>query len=132
MNRTMCACLLLAAASLFAQQGGSQSSPPPPYATPPTFPDQRPEAGPQQMPPDTRAPAQRPLSSGEVQGQIQKQLDTDPALDGTAVKATVDDKAVVLSGTVETERQHALVLRIAESYAGDRGVKDKITIRGTA
>ena len=130
MKRTMCACLLLAAASLFAQQGGSPGSPPP-YATPPTFPDQRPEAGPQQMPPDTRAPAQRPLSSGEVQGQIQKQLDTDPALDGTAVKATVDDKAVVLSGTVETERQHALVLRIAESYAGDRGVKDKITIRGT-
>ena len=130
MKRTMCACLLLAAASLFAQQGGPQRSPPP-YATPPTFPDQRPEAGPQQMPPDTRAPAQRPLSSGEVQGQIQKQLDSDPALEGAAVKATVDDKAVVLSGTVETERQHALALRIAESYAGERGIKDKITVRGT-
>ena len=51
--------------------------------------------------------------------------------DGTAVKATVDDKAVVLSGTVETEKQHALALRIAESYAGERGIKDKITIRGT-
>ena len=50
---------------------------------------------------------------------------------GAAVKATVDDKAVVLSGTVETERQHALALRIAESYAGERGIKDKITIRGT-
>ena len=130
MKRTMCACLLLAAASLFAQQRGPQRSPPP-YATPPTFPDQRPDTGPQQMPPDTRAPAQRPLSSGEVQDQIQKQLDTDPALDGTAVKATVDDKAVVLSGTVETEKQHALALRIAESYAGDRRIKDKITIRGT-
>jgi len=129
MKRTMCACLLLAAASLFAQQGGPQRSPP--YATPPTFPDQRPGAGPQQMPPDTRAPAQRQLSSGEVQDQIQNQLDTDPALDGTAVKATVDDSAVVLSGTVETEKQHALALRIAESYAGDRGIKDKITVRGT-
>ena len=56
---------------------------------------------------------------------------SEPALDGTAVTATADDKAVVLAGTVETERQHALVLRIAESYAGDRSVKDKITIRGT-
>ena len=130
MRHTMCACLLLAAASLFARQGGPQGSPPP-YATPPTFPDQRPDTGPQQMPPDTRAPAQRPLSSGEVQDQIQKQLDTDPALDGTAVKATVNDKAVVLSGTVETEKQHALALRIAESYAGERGIKDKITVRGT-
>jgi hypothetical protein len=127
MKRTMCACLLLAAASLIAQQGPS-----PPYGTPPTSPDQRPEAAPpQQMPPDTQAPAPRPLSSAEVQDQIQKQLDGDPALDGTAVKASVDESTVVLSGTVETERQHALALRIADSYAGGRRIRDKITVRGT-
>jgi osmotically-inducible protein OsmY len=35
----------------------------------------------------------------------------------------------MLTGSVDTERQHNLALRIAQSYAGDRKIADKIKIR---
>jgi len=35
---------------------------------------------------------------------------------------------VTLSGTVNTEQQHDLALRIAHSYAGDRKIVDKIEL----
>jgi osmotically-inducible protein OsmY len=46
------------------------------------------------------------------------------------VKTT--DKSVTLTGSVDTERQHDLALRIAQSYAGDRKVVDKLKIQGRA
>src|SRR5438552_8965097 len=90
MNRLVCGTLLLLAMSVLAQQ----QNPPqyPPDTTPPTFPDDR--GARKQMPPDTKAPTQE-LSLTEVQEQIQKKLDTEPALSTVAVKATVDDHSVI-------------------------------------
>jgi len=34
-----------------------------------------------------------------------------------------------LTGTVDSEKQHDLAVRIAQSFAGDRQVVDKIKIR---
>lgn len=121
MRRLSCGALLLFAASLLAQQGA-----PPPHSTPPTFPQERRPTQP--MPPDTKAPSPETLKSAEVQQQIQKKLTTEPLLAQTNIKVHVDDDSVVLSGTVDDERQHDLALRIARSYAGDRGIVDNLEI----
>ena len=36
---------------------------------------------------------------------------------------------LVLTGNVDTETQHDLALRIAQSYAGDRRIVDKIKVK---
>ena len=118
---------LLSAASLMAQQGLPRNNPPP-YTTPPTLPgEQNPS---QPMPPDTTAPPLEAPPSAEIQTQIQNKLATEPLLTSTSVAASVDDKSVVLSGSVENEQQHDLARRIAESYAGNRRIVDKIQIQG--
>jgi osmotically-inducible protein OsmY len=61
--------------------------------------------------------------------EIQEKLKTEPALAGADVNVKADDTSVVLSGTVNSDRQHELALRIANSYAGKRRVVDKIQIR---
>jgi osmotically-inducible protein OsmY len=68
------------------------------------------------------------LSNAEAQEQIQHKLVTEPLLANADVGATVDDNSVVLSGTVGSEQEHELALRIAESYAGDRKIVDKLQI----
>ena len=128
MKRVLCGSLLLLAASVFAQQ---QSIPPynsPPTTTPPTFPQDRQRPG-QRMPPDTRAPAPSEPTDAEVQEQIEQKLATEPLLEHLRLTATANDHTLILSGTVQNEQQHKLALRIAQSYAGERRVVDKITIR---
>ena len=68
----------------------------------------------------------------KVQRQIQEKLGAEPVLANTNVGVKVTGKAVTLTGLVDTERQHEMALRIAQSYAGDRKIMDKITIRGQA
>lgn len=118
---------LLLATATFAQQPGQPPSTAPPQGTPPTFPEER--APRQPMPPDQEAPPQRQrLSTPEVQQQIQQGLKSEPALRDSNVGAHVDENSVILTGTVDSEQQHDLALRIAQSYAGDRKIVDKITV----
>ena len=100
-----------------------------PYTTPPTFPEGRTQ---QQMPPDTKAPPPQGLSAAEVEKQIQDKLDSEPALANEKVGVKTNAKFVTLTGLVDSERQHDFALRIAQSYAGDRKIVDKIKIRGQA
>ncbi len=88
------------------------------------------------MPPDQEPqtqseeqPQPEQMSSAEVQEQIQKSMESEPALAHTDVNVTTDDSSVVLTGSVGTEEQHNLVLRIAQSYAGTRQIVDKIEVR---
>ena len=104
----------------FAQQQGQ----PPPNSTPPTFP--REESPQTQMPSDQEA---QPLSTTQVQKQIQHGLNSEPALSNTNVSVKTGEDSVVLGGTVESEKQHELVLQIAQSYAGDRKIVDNIKVR---
>jgi hypothetical protein len=126
MKRVICGALLLFAGSLLAQQQGPPPYGSPPYGTPPTPQEQRPD---KPFPPDTKAPLPRELSNQEVEEQINKKLSTEPLLASAGVNAVVDDKSVVLSGTVQDERQHDLALRIAKSYAGEREIVDKIQVQ---
>jgi BON domain len=112
--------LLLTTAAL-AQQPGQ----PPPQSTPPTFPQDR--APRQPMPPDQGAPSQR-LTTPEVQRQIQQGLNSEPMLRNSNVGVHVDERSVILTGTVDSEQQHDLVMHIAQSYASDRKIVDKIKV----
>jgi osmotically-inducible protein OsmY len=69
------------------------------------------------------------MSSKQVEGQIVKQFRNEPGLSGTNVDATVEDNSVVLTGTVDTEVQHDLAIRIAQSNAGDRRIVDRIKVQ---
>jgi osmotically-inducible protein OsmY len=84
------------------------------------------------MPPDTKAPPPQDLSDSEVEQQIQKKLSREPSLASTEIGVKIDATSVTLTGSVGTERQRDLALRIAQSYAGQRKVVDKIKIQGQA
>ena len=127
MKRMFCGLFLALAVSAFAQQ---QPPATPPYTTPPIFPEGT--ARQQQMPPDTKAPPPQELSAAQVEQQILDKLNREPDLANTNMRVKADDQSVALTGTVETERQHDLALSIAQYYAGDRKVVDKIEIRGQA
>jgi osmotically-inducible protein OsmY len=120
--------LLLFIASAMAQTQGNPQPGPPLYSTPSTFSQAPVSTG--QMPPDTKAPPSEQLSAADSQDQIQNKLDSEPALNNNDLKATVDDASVALDGTVQNEQQHALALRIAQSYAGERRIVDNIEIEG--
>lgn len=115
--------VLFLATMAIAQQG---QPPPtsPPYATPPTFPRE-----PRVSPPGEQVPPQEGLSASQIQQQIQQNLKSEPALSNTDVNVHADRDSVILTGTVNSEQQHGLALRIAESYAGDRKIVDKIKVR---
>jgi hypothetical protein len=125
MKPMLFALVLLLATATLAQQQGQPPSTAPPQGTPPTFPEER--APRRHMPPDQEAPPQG-LSTPEVQQQIQQGLNSEPTLRNSNVRARVDDNSVILTGTLETEQQHDFALRIAQSYAGDRKIVDKINV----
>ncbi len=81
------------------------------------------------MPPDTQAPPPQTMSSERVEQQITQRLSSEPELSKSNIDAKVDESAVVLTGSVDTETQHELAVRIAQSYAGDRRIVDKIKVR---
>src|SRR6185369_15789602 len=120
--RQIISCLILFVGTWLLAQ---QQRQPPPESTPPTFPQER--VPKQQMPPDQQAPPER-LSTPEAQQKIQQGLNSEPTLQNTNVGVHVDENSVILSGTVNSEQQHDLAIRIAESYAGDRKIVDKIKV----
>jgi osmotically-inducible protein OsmY len=81
------------------------------------------------MQPDQKALPPQALSTTEVEQQIQDHFNAEPALANTNVGIKADESSVVLTGTVESDMQHELALRIAQSYAGDRKIVDKIRVR---
>jgi hypothetical protein len=119
----LCGHVLLLATLGFSQQQPQPPSTSPPYTTPPTFSEEP------QMPPDHKAPPPEALSTTQVEQQIQDHFKAEPGLANTNVTIEADDSSVVLSGIVDNVAQHALALRIAGSYAGDRKIVDKITVR---
>jgi hypothetical protein len=123
-----CCVLLLASVGIAQQQGQPPPATSPPYQTPPTFPEGRQTPG-AQMPPDTQAPPPQTMSTERVEQQITQRLNSEPALSKSNIDAKVDENSVVLTGSVDTETQHDLAVRIAESYAGDRKIVDKIKVK---
>ena len=123
MKQMLIGLVFLAATTVFGQQPGQPTMSP--QGTPPTFPEDR--APRQQIPPDQEAPPQG-LSTPEVQQQIQQGFNSEPMLRSSNVGVHVTENSVILTGTVESEQQHDVALRIAQSYAGDRKIVDKTKV----
>ncbi len=67
---------------------------------------------------------------GDVQTQIKNAFKNEPTLASTSVAINVTDTSIELSGTVPTGKEKQTARRIAESYAGNRKVVDRITVTG--
>lgn len=111
MGRMACALVLVLMGLGFAQQQSSL-----PAGTTPT-----PEA----------AQSSKELTTPEVQQLIHDGLSSEPALADTSVSVKTDDRAIVLMGSVGSERQHEVALRIAQSFTGGRQIVDKIKVIST-
>ena len=122
MKQMVSCLLLLLVTSMLAQ---AQGQPPSQTVSPALFQEQVPR---EQMPPDQQAPPPRMSTPEKVQQQIEQHLNSESALQNSKVTVHVSDDVVTLSGTVNTEQQHDLALRIAHSYAGDRKIVDKIEL----
>jgi BON domain-containing protein len=79
------------------------------------------------MPPENASPRRMPAA--RVEQEIQKRIKSNPAMATANVTARVDEDSVVLSGTVDSSRQHDLALLIAHSWAGQRKIVDQIKRR---
>jgi osmotically-inducible protein OsmY len=78
------------------------------------------------MPPDTKAPAP---TSRQLQQQIEQALSKESELATSNIQVSVDKNAVTLTGTIDSPDERTLALRIAQSYAGERQVIDKLKLR---
>jgi hypothetical protein len=112
---------LLLATLGFSQQQAQPPPTSPPYATRPTLPEVP------QMPP-INAPPPQALSTIEVEQQVQEHFTTEPSLANTNLGVEADESSVTLTGTVDSDLQHDLALRIVQSYAGDRKLVDKVQV----
>ena len=78
----------------------------------------------------TPAATPNPQDKAEVNSKIQSNLQSvfsgDPSLQGADVSASVDDVAITLTGSVQSEGQHQRVLALASQYAQYRKIVDKI------
>jgi osmotically-inducible protein OsmY len=72
------------------------------------------------------------MSTAQIEQHIQDMLNSEPALADTDLAVKADDQSVTITGIVDTEAQHDVALRIAQSYAGDRKIVDQIKVRGQA
>lgn len=71
-------------------------------------------------------------SSTDVQGQIQNALKNEPTLSNDSINVSVTDDMIELNGTVATAKEKETAKRIAQSYAGNRKVKEHLTVGGQA
>jgi osmotically-inducible protein OsmY len=80
----------------------------------------------------TPAPENR-QDKAEVNSKIQDNLQSvfggDPSLQGANVSASVDDVAITLTGSVQSEGQHQRVLALASQYAQYRKIVDKLVMK---
>lgn len=68
--------------------------------------------------------------NGQVRRQIESDLRAEPTLRDSSVGVRADDQRVTLEGLVQNEAQHNLAIFIAQSYAGNRSIVDKIRVQG--
>jgi hypothetical protein len=111
-------------------------------ATPdPTAPTtDKPVPPPQQQRPEGQSPslpqgsAPMPTSnvtdSATLKGQLDQAYQSEPTLAGSSIQVDVTDSAIQLTGSVPTGKEKTTAKRIAQSYAGNRKVVEKLTVSG--
>ncbi len=69
-------------------------------------------------------------SPSELQAQIQNALRNEPTLASDNVNVTVSEDEINVAGAVATAKEKLTAKRIVQSYAGNRKVKDQLTLKG--
>src|SRR5947209_6443140 len=83
----------------------------------------------QNQKPEAQSGSAATATSGtDVQGQIQDALKKDPTLSNANITVSVTDDAVELNGTVASNDEKKAAKKIAKSYAGNRKIKDSLTV----
>jgi hypothetical protein len=65
-----------------------------------------------------------------LQTQIQNALQNEPTLRNDNVNVNVTESTIELSGSVQSGKEKQTARRIASSFAGNRRVRDRITVSG--
>ncbi len=103
---------------------------------------QQPQSGTAQSPSTSQSPPVEPSSSqqtpgttpaaagGDIQMQVQNALQKEPTLSNDNITVSVTDDAIELNGTVASGKEKQTAKRIAQSYAGNRKVKEHLTLAG--
>jgi osmotically-inducible protein OsmY len=66
--------------------------------------------------------------SNTLRSQIDSALKSDPTLSSSQLSVDVNYSQITLSGTVPSGKEKLTAVRIAQSYAGNRKVNDKVTV----
>lgn len=77
-----------------------------------------------------QTPGTAASAGGDIQMQIQNALQKEPTLSSDNINVSVSDDAIELNGTVASGKEKQTAKRIAQSYAGNRKVKDHLTVSG--
>jgi hypothetical protein len=70
-------------------------------------------------------------TTAELRQKLATALHNDPSLTGSNIEAVVSDDSISLTGSVRTNKDRVTARRIAESFATNRKVKEKITVAGS-
>jgi osmotically-inducible protein OsmY len=79
---------------------------------------------------DQSASASSTSDSASLQSTIQDKLKSEPMLSSSSVNVNVTDATIELSGSVATGKEKQTAERIAQSYAGNRKLVNRITVSG--
>jgi BRCT domain type II-containing protein len=135
MRKTLHLLIFVLALSLtYAGAQSSGSTPAPGQKQPPASTNQTtPPSTTTPTTPDTQStPGINSESNSDLQGQIQNALKNEPTLANASINVRVTDDQIDLAGTVATAREKLTAKRIAQSYAGNRKVKERITLGATS
>ena len=121
-----------------ASPTNANPSPTTPDPTAPTT--DKPAAPPQQQRPQGQNPSlpqgSAPMPSSNVsdsaslKGQLDQAYQSEPSLSGSNIQVEVSDTSIQLSGSVPTGKEKTTAKRIAQSYAGNRKVVEKLAVTG--
>src|SRR2546423_2230078 len=111
-----------------AQTSGSSQYPTPQTQTPTTTQPSTSSPDQAQMPDTKSGSATQASAGGDVQTQIETAIKNDPALGSDNITVTVSEKTIELNGTVASKKDRQAAKKIAEQYAGNRKVKDHLTV----
>jgi hypothetical protein len=76
-------------------------------------------------------PSTNPADSNSLKQQLDQAYQSEPSLSGSNIQVEVTDSQVQLTGSVPTGKERLTAKRIAQSYAGNRKVADKLTVSGS-
>ncbi|MGE5110882.1 MAG: BON domain-containing protein [Acidobacteriaceae bacterium] len=76
-------------------------------------------------------PSTNPADSTSLKQQLDQAYQSEPSLSGSNIQVDVTDSQVQLTGSVPSGKEKLTAKRIAQSYAGNRKVADKLTVSGS-